>query len=175
MTTDSTDHIDTVHAETGKFWGDDVGADVLRVVEFAGHLVPEGGLVLHPPFGGELTVWPDGQYVFTCPVPDDGGFSMVATHYSYAVEALDGGITVGSFAFGEQAPEESMPDFQSWSMDDILALEDSVGLIVDLPGPVAEFSGGSASGHVFSDLGLDLGSEFASDVLEHVIKTSCES
>jgi hypothetical protein len=162
-------------SETGRLLIGGSDLQLLHVVEFAGFEVPEGGLVLAPPFGGELTVWPDGQYAFTCPVSEDGGVSMVATHYSYVVEALDGTTTVGSFALGEQTPEEAMPDFQSWSMDDILALEDAVGLVVDLPGPVAELSDAAASGHVFSEPGLDLGGEFASDVLEHVIKTSCES
>lgn len=175
MTPHSSNPLEAKHLQTGHFWPETESSGFLRVVEFAGFQVPEDGLVLAPPFGGELTVWPDGQYIFTCPVSEDGGLSMVATHYSYVVEALDGTTTVGSFALGEQAPEESMPDFQSWSMDDILALEDAVGLIVDLPGSVAELSGGSVGGHVFSDPGLDLGGDFAVDVLEHVIKTSYES
>jgi hypothetical protein len=40
---------------------------------------------------------------------------------------------------------------------------------------VAELSDGTASGHVSLDPGLDFGSGGESDVLEHVIKTSCES
>lgn len=163
-------------SETGHFRLHSDAPDFQRVVEFAGFQVPEDGLVLAPPFGGELTVWPDGQYAFTCPMSEDGGLSMVATHYSYVVEALDGTTTVGSFALGEQAPEEAMPDFQSWSMDDILALEDAVGLVVDLPGPVAELSAVSAGGYLISDPGLDLGGgDFTSDLLEYVIRTSYES
>lgn len=162
-------------SETGHFRFPSDAPDFQRVVEFAGFAVPEDGLTLAPPFGGELTVWPDGQYVFTCPVSGDGGMSMVATHYSYVVEARDGSTTLGTFALGEQAPEEDLLDFQSWSLEDILALEDAVGLVVDLPGPVAELSDGSVAGHVFSDPGLDPGGEFVSDVLEHVIKASCES
>jgi hypothetical protein len=160
------------HAQTGHFRTEPESADFLRVVEFAGFAVPEDGLVLAPPFGGELTVWPDGQYAFVYPACGDGGMSMVATHYSYIVEALDGSTSFGTFALGEQAPEESMPNFQSWSLDDILALEDVVGLSVDAHAPVAEFMG--------FDVGADLAlsgddAGFSVDVLEHVIKTSCES
>jgi len=149
------------------------GAVAFRVTEFGGHPVPEDGLALEIPAGGVLTVWPDGQYVFEGTLSDDG--ALVNTYYSFVVDFFDGTTTVGSFALGEQAPDEAMPDFQAWSMDDILALEDAVGLAVDLPGPVAELAGGPASGQVFSDPGLDLGGDFASDLLEHVIKTSCES
>jgi hypothetical protein len=159
-------------AQTGNFRLQPDASDFQRVVEFAGFRVPEDGLVLAPPFGGELTVWPDGQYSFVCPVSGDGGQSMVATHYSYIVEAMDGSTSFGTFALGEQAPEETMPDFQSWSMDDILALEDVVGLSVDAHAPVAEFMGFDAGA------GLDLSGDaagFSVDVLEHVIKTSCES
>lgn len=175
MTSIPSNSLESQHSETGHFWSEPESVDFRRVVEFAGFEVPEDGLVLAPPFGGELTVWPDGQYAFTCPVSEDGGLSMVATHYSYVVEAMDGTTTVGSFALGEQVPEETMPDFQSWSMEDILALEDVVGLVVDHSGPVAELSGGMASGHVPLDPGLDIGGSFDSDVLDHVIKTSCES
>jgi hypothetical protein len=172
IATSSTEHIESVHAETGMFWAGDEGADLLRVVEFAGNFVPDSGLVLNPPFGGELTVWPDGQYSFVCPVSGDGGQSMVATHYSYIVEAMDGSTSFGTFALGEQAPEETMPDFQSWSLDDILALEDVVGLSVNAHGPVAEFMGVDAG--VDLDLSGDAGG-FSVDVLEQMIKTSCES
>jgi len=161
-----------IHAQTGHFRLPPDAPDFQRVVEFAGIAVPEDGLVLAPPFGGELTVWPDGQYSFVCPVSGDGGQSMVATHYSYIVEAMDGSTSFGTFALGEQAPEETMPDFQSWSLDDILALEDVVGLSVDAHGPVAEFMGVDAG--VDLDLSGDAGG-FSVDVLEQMIKTSCES
>jgi hypothetical protein len=102
--------------------------------------------------------------------------ASVSTFYSYVMEDVDGEVTVGTFALTPgEAALDPMPDFEAWSMDDILALEDAVGLVVDLPGPVAELSDGPASGHVFSGPSLDLGGEFASDVLEHVIKSSCES
>lgn len=101
---------------------------------------------------------------------------MVATHYSYVVEAMDGTSTVGSFALGEQDPEEVMPDFQSWSLHDILALEDTVGLIADLPGAVEELSFAAAEGLAVLDSNPEMGYDsFGSDVLEHVIKTSFES
>ncbi|SFL35681.1 hypothetical protein SAMN05421830_101764 [Desulfomicrobium norvegicum] len=164
------------HAQTGHFWPEPKSSDFLRVVEFAGFQVPEDGLVLAPPYGGELTVWPDGQYSFVCPVSGDGGQSMVATYYSYIAEAVDGTTTLGSFALGEKTPEETMPDFQGWSLDDILALDDVVGLSVDGLGSVLELSGLDAGTHVGVDLDLSLDAVgFSVDVLEHVIKTSYES
>jgi hypothetical protein len=101
---------------------------------------------------------------------------MVATHYSYMAEAVDGTTILGSFALGEQIPEETMPDFQSWSLDDILALDDVVGLSVDGLGSVSELSGFDAGARVNVDLDLSLDAVgFSVDVLEHVIKTSYES
>lgn len=164
------------NAQTGHFWPEPKSSDFLRVVEFAGFQVPEDGLVLAPPFGGELTVWPDGQYSFVCPVSGNGGQSMVATHYSYIAEAVDGTTTLGSFALGEQAQEETMPDFQSWSLDDILALQDAVGLSVEEYASVPELSGPETGGHGCAELDLSMAAaDFSVDVLEHVIKTSYES
>ncbi|MGE4440052.1 MAG: hypothetical protein AB7D27_01030 [Desulfomicrobium sp.] len=168
--------LESQHAQTGHFWPETESSDFLRVVEFAGFQVPEDGLVLAPPFGGELTVWPDGQYSFVWPVSENGGQAMVATHYSYVVETLDGTTSVGTFALGEQAQEETMPDFQSWSLDDILALDDVVGLAVDAPGSVAELSGFEAQGAPEADLDLSVGAgNLTFDILEHAIKTSWES
>ena len=153
--------------------------NTLKIITFAGHPVPDDGLTISPPQGGEFTVWPDGGYAY---IPPEGGVvlesgALISTFYSYEMEDVDGEVTVGTFALtpGEEAIDP-MPDFQSWSMDDILALEDAVGLVVDLPGPVAELSGASVGGYLASDPGLDLGGgDYTSDVLEHVIKTSYES
>ena len=165
-----------IHAQTGHFRLPPDASDFQRVVEFAGFAVPEDGLVLAPPFGGELTVWPDGQYSFVCSVSGNGGQSMVATHYSYIAEAVDGTTTLGTFALGEQAQEETMPDFQSWSLDDILALQDAVGLSVEEYAPVPELSGPETGGHGCAELDLSMAAaDFSVDVLEHVIKTSYES
>lgn len=162
--------------QTGHFRLQPDAPDFQRVVEFAGFAVPEDGLTLAPPFGGELTVWPDGQYVFTCPVSGDGGMSMVATHYSYVVEARDGSTALGTFALGEQAPEEDVPDFQAWSLDDILALEDAVGLFEGGHDAVAELSGFDAGVQAGPGPGSGLGeADVAFDLLDHAIKTSCES
>lgn len=139
--------------------------DYQRVVEFGGVPVPEGGLVLSPPLGGELTVWPDGQYAFSCPVPIRDGLPVVATHYSYVAETQDGVTTMGSFSLGEQIQDEIMPDFQAWSMQDILALEDNAELFADAHG---------ADALVGSDCGPEAG-DLSFDILDHVIKTSFES
>lgn len=154
--------------------------DMSRILTFAGQPVPEEGLTVSLPQGGELTVWPDGGYAFT-PSADDAfsdGQEPLTTYYSYDIEDIDGTVSSGAFVlnFNEVAPEETMPDFQAWSMDDILALEDAVGLVVDLPGAVAELSGVSAGGEAVLDSGLEMEcGSFDSDVLEHVIKTSYES
>ena len=152
--------------------------EALRILSFAGHPVPDDGLTISPPQGGEFTVWPDGGYAYT---PPEGGVVLepeasVSTFYSYVMEDMDGEVSVGTFALNPgEAALDPMPDFEAWSVDDILALEDAVGLAVDLSGPVAEVADGPASVHVFADSGLDVGGEFASDVLEHIIKTSYES
>lgn len=149
--------------------------DALRILTFAGHPVSDDGLSLSPPQGGEFTVWPDGGYAYT---PPEGGVVLepgapVSTFYSYVMEDVDGEVTVGTFALTPgTATLEPMPDFQSWSLDDILALEDVVGLSVDAHGPVAEFMGFDAGAE--SDLSGDAGG-FSVDVLEQMIKTSCES
>jgi len=140
------------------------------VTEFGGYPVSGDGLTLSVPGGGMLTVWPDGVYAFEGPFMVDQ--ASVDTYFSYVVDFFDGTSSVGTFALGEQAPEETMPDFQSWSMDDILALEDIVGLSVDAHGPAAEFMG--------FDTGADLdlsgdAAGFSVDVLEQMIKTSCQS
>lgn len=164
------------HAETGHFWHGMGNADFLRVIDFAGFQVPEDGLVLTPPFGGEFTVWPDGQYSFVCPASGDSGQSMVATHYSYIVEDIDGSTSLGTFALGEQAPEETMPDFQGWSLDDILALEDVVGLSQHVGASGEVLSDFETGMHVSEGFDLSLGTaEFQVDVLEHAIKASYES
>jgi hypothetical protein len=178
-TTSSTDHIETVHAETGKFWAEDVGADLLRVVEFAGNFVPDGGLVLNPSFGGEIVVWPDGQYAFTYPSSEDGGSqSLVATYFSYVVEALDGTTSVRAFAFGEHtAAPEAMEGFQAWSMDDIMALDEAVGLGLEMPNSIPEFHGFESDLHADAWNSVDLdgaGSDGEVDTLDYMIKTVYE-
>jgi hypothetical protein len=130
--------------------------------------------MLSVPGGGILTVWPDGEYAFEGPFL--GTEALVGTYYSYVVDFMDGTTVVGSFALGEQAPEETLPDFQSWSLDDILALEDVVGLSVDGHGPVAELSGFDAGARAGTGLDLSLGAgDLTLDILEHAIKASCES
>jgi hypothetical protein len=152
--------------------------DEFRILAFAGHPVPENGLAISPPQGGEFTIWSDGGYAYT--PPEGGGLleegASVSTFYSYVMEDIDGEVTVGTFALTPgQAALDPMPDFQAWSMDDILALEDTVGMGVDLFGPVAELSGFQTGEEVVSDPSLDLRGDFTSDVLEHVIKSSFES
>jgi len=95
--------------------GGDPGS--LRVVEFGGLFVPDEGLVVHPPFGGELTVWPDGSYAFTA----SAATGAVATHYSYVVETADSSSFMGSFSLGEDVGiSEAMQDFQAWSLPELI-------------------------------------------------------
>lgn len=152
--------------------------DSPRILTFAGQPVPEDGLTVAPPQGGELTVWPDGGFAFIPPADSvlPNAKEPLTTYYSYVMEDVDGEVTVGTFALTPgEAALDPMPDFEAWSMEDILALEDAVGLVVDLPGPVAELAELSDGGHASYDPGLDMGGSFDSDVLDHVIKTSCES
>lgn len=178
-TTPSPDHIETVHAETGKFWAEDVGTDLLRVVEFAGNFVPDGGLILNPPSGGELVVWPDGQYEFTYPSEDGGSQSLVATYFSYVVEASDGTTSVGAFALGEHlAAPEAMEDFQAWSMNDIMALDETVGLGLDMPDSIPEIHGfvGDMHTEAWNSADLDAGGpDGAIDTLDYMINTVFEA
>jgi hypothetical protein len=126
------------------------------------------GLVLVPPAGGELTVWPDGRYAFT---GSAGEFAdAVSTHYSYVTEAVDGSLVSGSFSLGEHLAVESLADFQGWSIDDILALDDVLGNAADSALPAD--GGHSACGFSGADLSL---ADVSGDILDHMLKGSCES
>ena len=116
----------------------------VRVVEFGGHFVPEGGLVVSPPFGGELTVWPDGSYAFTSSLPAG---ESVATHYSYVVETSDGSSFMGSFSLGEDVGAfEAMQGFQAWSLPELL--DGAVGSLLSGASPeLLEFFAPDASEH----------------------------
>lgn len=105
-------------SEKGRLLEDGSDSNSLRVVEFAGHFVPDDGLLVSTPTGGELTVWPDGSYAFTSSPAQDGG---VATHYSYVVETADGLSFIGSFSLGEETGvSEAMQHFQAWSLPDLM-------------------------------------------------------
>lgn len=157
------------NVETGKLALGDGLAECQRVVEFAGFVVSDDGLVMHPPSGGELTIWPDGRYAFT---GSAGEFAdSVSTHYSYVAEAADGTLVSGAFSLGEHLTVESLPDFQAWSMDDILALDDMLGNAAE---PALSSGGGEHSAPVL--LGADLGLADASgDILDHMLHGSFES
>ncbi len=97
--------------------------DIIKIVSFAGLDVPDDGLTVYPPQGGELTVYPDGGYAFT---PPEGGFDEsgpppVTTYYSFVMEDLDGEMSTGTFALSprEEMPDE-MQDFQAWSLPELL-------------------------------------------------------
>jgi hypothetical protein len=157
------------NVETGKLALGDGLAESLKVVEFAGISLPGDAVVLMPPSGGELAVGPDGRYAFT---GSAGEFAdSVSTHYSYVAEAEDGTLVSGSFSLGEHLASESLPDFQAWSMDDILALDDMLGNAAE---PALSSGGGEHSAPVL--LGADLGLADASgDILDHMLHGSFES
>ena len=107
--------------------------DALRIVTFAGEPVPEDGLTVHPPQGGELTVWPDGGYAFT-PAAGEvsaGGQESVTTYYSYVMEDIYGETSTGTFALN---PEDEVPgtmqDFQAWSLPELLDGGDAAGFLL---------------------------------------------
>ncbi|WP_043810172.1 hypothetical protein [Desulfomicrobium baculatum] len=105
-------------SEKGRLLEDGSDSNSLRVVEFAGHFVPDDGLLISPPTGGELAVWPDGSYAFTSSPATDPG---VATHFSYVVETAAGLSFIGSFSLGEETGvSEAMQDFQAWSLPELM-------------------------------------------------------
>lgn len=97
--------------------------DTIKIVSFAGLDVPEDGLKVYPPQGGELTVFPDGGYAFTPAAGNDevAGEPPVTTYYSFLMEDIDGEISTGTFAL---SPREEMPaemgDFHAWSLPELL-------------------------------------------------------
>lgn len=100
---------------------------MFRVIEFGGHFVPDEGLLLVQPSGESLLVWPDGKYVFT--QPEDDTEQSVIIYYSYVLEATDGNMVSGTFSPGEALSLVSTGhESQGWSLEDILALSDTVHL-----------------------------------------------
>jgi hypothetical protein len=97
--------------------------DSPRILTFAGQSVPEDGLTVVPPQGGELTIWPDGGYAFTPPASGvfSDGQEPLTTYYSYDIEDIDGTVATGTFAFDpDETPPALMHDFQAWSLPDLL-------------------------------------------------------
>jgi len=115
-----------IYHENDEYWEAAPMTDTLKIITFAGQVVPEDGLTLHPPQGGELTIWPDGGYAFTPPGEDvlPGGQAAVTTYYSFVMEDVDGETSVGTFALN---PEDELPgfmeDFQAWSLPELLHAE----------------------------------------------------
>ena len=149
-------------------------AEGMCLVSFAGQVVPEDGLHVWPPCGGELTVWPDGRFVFepgevyaAHASQDDMG-----VYYSYVVSAADGSLLTGSLAVDVAVPDPA-DGFQAWSMDDVLAMETSLASVVGLAAEGGAWTGADA-GHDLWDQGGDGGLSGGSDLLEHMFKTAHE-
>jgi hypothetical protein len=147
-------------SERGMLMEDGGDPGSLRVVEFGGLFVPEDGLVVSPPFGGELAVWPDGSYAFTASLAEGEG---VATHYSYVVETTDGSSFMGSFSLGEEAIlPEAMQDFQAWSLPEFM--DGAVASLLNGAAPgLMEYFAPDASDHAGHSESMTLaehGSEF---------------
>lgn len=135
--------------ETGQLWAASGAEASVRVVEFAGHPVPEEGLSLIPPQGGELTVWPDGRYEFV--IDDEAQIVGLDTYFGYVAEDAQGAQILGSFSVDEVfSVPEAMSGFQSWSMDDLLALSEAGEVMI----PDHEFAD-VFTGDVFESLGAD--------------------
>jgi len=108
--------------ELGMMLKENAVNDTLKITHFAGQPVPENGLTVYPPQGGELTVYQHGGYSFT-PDADSGvpGHEPVATYYSFLMEDIDGETTVGTFSLTTgDADAGSMHDFQAWSLPDLM-------------------------------------------------------
>ena len=152
--------------------------DALKITQFAGHPVPEDGLTVHPPQGGELTVWPDGGYAF---VPPEGGVVVdgqepVTTYYSFVMEDIDGEASVGTFSLtpGNDLPA-GMDDFHAWSLPDLLHGDSGAAqLLLDaetvsgsvFEGSVADISHGAE----FSDI-ISQDSSVADDLTLMILAT----
>ena len=107
--------------------------NILRIVSFAGESVPDDGLTIYPPQGGELTVWPDGGYAF---VPPAGGVvadgqGPVTTYFGFVMEDIDGETSVGTFSLtpGDEMPG-IMEDFRAWSLSELLQGESGVAQLL---------------------------------------------
>lgn len=136
--------------------------DTLRILTFAGQPVPEEGLTVTPPQGGELTIWPDGGYAFLPPEGTetvDGGLP-VTTYYSFVMEDIDGSTSVGTFALD---PSDEMPsgmqDFQAWSLPELLDAEADAAKFLLGPGEGTVLDVGS---HVIEPVITDVSADFVS-------------
>lgn len=113
-------------AQRGQLWAQGEGDALLRVLEFSGVPVPEDGLVVSPPSGGALTVWPNGMYEFT-PQPEAEPLvaqDPVSTFYGYVAEDLYGEIVAGSFVLaGGEDSSDLMQDFQAWSLPELMDVD----------------------------------------------------
>ena len=117
----------------------------MKITSFAGQPVPDDGLVIQPPQGGELTIWPDGGYAF---VPPEGGVVVdgqapVTTYYSFVLEDVDGSTSVGTFALNpaEEVPGD-MDDFRAWSLPELLQDEADAALLLEGGQDVHAFAAG---------------------------------
>jgi len=120
-------------SDSGALWEDALVTDALRVLSFAGQPVPEDGVIVYPPQGGELTVWPDGGYAFTPPDEDvlSDGQGAVSTYYSYIMEDADGETSHGTFALNFEDPvPDSMQDFQAWSLPELLHVDSAAEIFL---------------------------------------------
>ena len=96
--------------------------DAIRITHFAGQPVPEEGLVIHPPQGGTLNVWPHGEFEY---LPAGNGLEAdgaeaVVTYYTYVIEDIDGATYTNTFALDPVAENARAADFQAWSLPGIL-------------------------------------------------------
>lgn len=152
-------------------------ADTLTIIAFAGQPVPDDGLVIQPPQGGELTIWPDGGYAF---VPPEGGVVVdgqapVTTYYSFVLEDVDGSTSVGTFALN---PAEEVPggndDFRAWSLPELLQDEaDAVLLLAGAQDVHADATGVDA--HVSLLQAEFVAADSFDDDLTHLIMQSFHS
>ncbi|NLW82746.1 MAG: hypothetical protein GXY42_13910 [Desulfovibrionales bacterium] len=124
--------------ETGSILKHGLAKDSFRVVSFAGLPVPKTFLTVHPPQGGELTVWQDCGYSFVpfSAGPDRRARESITTYYSYVIENIHGDTAQGTFALNRMdAIPSRMHDFQSWSLSDLLEILGLSDMSADSPWP----------------------------------------
>ena len=109
-------------------------ADTLKLIYFAGQIVPDEGLVLATPQNMSLKVWPDGHYALS-PLADGAAapdHASVTTYYRFIVEDIDGFTFAGTLSLDSGGETPSATEGVAWSLPGLLHDEaDAAHLLLD--------------------------------------------